>query len=61
MGKRDTIPNATLTPSEWFFIKIGSDESHKSPRVQEQCESGGGSPGLPVLISLAVSVDVKQP
>ena len=30
-------------------------------RVQELCESRGGRPGrLPVLMSLAVSVDVKQ-
>ena len=30
------------------------------PRVQELCESGGGRPGLSVLMSLTVSVDVKQ-
>ena len=29
-------------------------------RVQELCESRGGRPGLPVLTSLMVSVDVKQ-
>ena len=29
-------------------------------RGQELCESGGGRPGLPSLISPAVSVDVKQ-
>ena len=29
-------------------------------RVQELCESGGGRPGLPVLTSLTVSVEVKQ-
>ena len=29
-------------------------------RVQELCESRGGRPGLSVLISLTVSVDVKQ-
>ena len=28
--------------------------------VQELCESRGGRPGLPVLMSLTVSVDVKQ-
>ena len=27
--------------------------------VQELCESRGGRPGLPVLTSLLVSVDVK--
>ena len=29
-------------------------------RVRELCESRGGRPGLPVLMSLMVSVDVKQ-
>ena len=29
-------------------------------RAQELCENGCGRPGLPVLISLMVSVDVKQ-
>ena len=29
-------------------------------RVQELCESRGGCPGLSVLTSLMVSVDVKQ-
>ena len=29
-------------------------------RVQEVCESRGGRPALPVLMSLTVSVDVKQ-
>ena len=29
-------------------------------RVQELCESRGGRPGLPVLMSFTVSVDVKQ-
>ena len=32
----------------------------KHHRVQELCESRGGRPGLPVLMSLSVSVDVKQ-
>ena len=32
----------------------------KRARVQELCESQGGRPGLPVLTSLTVSVDVKQ-
>ena len=29
-------------------------------RVQELCESQGGRPGLSVLMSLTVSMDVKQ-
>ena len=32
----------------------------KFSKVQELCESRGGRPGLPVLMSLTVSVDVKQ-
>ena len=31
-----------------------------SLRVQELCENRGGRPGLSVLMSLMVSVDVKQ-
>ena len=31
-----------------------------NPSVQELCESRGGRPGLSVLTSLPVSVDVKQ-
>ena len=31
---------------------------HSCVRVQELCESRGGRPGLPVLMSLTVSVDV---
>ena len=34
--------------------------SAQEGRVQELCESRGGRPGLPVLMSLTVSVDVKQ-
>ena len=29
-------------------------------KVQELCESRGGRPGLQVLMSVVVSVDVKQ-
>ena len=32
---------------------------HSPPIVQELCESRGGRPGLSVLTSLMVSVDVK--
>ena len=32
----------------------------QSSRVQELCESRGGRPGFPILMSLTVSVDVKQ-
>ena len=40
---------------------INIDRTTKqSVRVQEPCESRGGRPGLPVLMSLMVSVHVKQ-
>ena len=34
--------------------------SHRQGSVQELCESRGGRLGLPVLMNLMVSVDVKQ-
>ena len=33
---------------------------NSTPRVQELCESRGGRPGLSILMSLTVSVAVKQ-
>ena len=39
---------------------INSTRGTSSGRVQELCESRGGRPGLSVLTSLLVSVDVKQ-
>ena len=44
-----TINETLKRPSYWCRIK-----------VQELCESRGGRPGLSVLMSLTVSVDVKQ-
>ena len=38
------------------YIPLFSALEH---RVQELCESRGGRPGLSVLMSLTVSVDVK--
>ena len=38
----------------------GREEVPFRGRVQELCESRGGRPGLSVLMSLTVSVDVKQ-
>ena len=38
----------------------GSKERYLSDIVQELCESRGGRPGLSVLTSLLVSVDVKN-
>ena len=41
-----------------LYINFRSGTFHV--RVQELCESRGGRPGLSVLMSLTVSVDVKQ-
>ena len=38
---------------------MGSQSLLRSSIVQELCESRGGRPGLSVLTSLLVSVDVK--
>ena len=38
----------------------GLVECHAYSRVQELCESRGGHPGLLVLMSLTVSMDIKQ-
>ena len=52
-------------PGLFFAAKILSDFSNHracvsaSVTVQELCESRGGRPGLPVITSLLVSVDVK--
>ena len=40
-------------------IKCRQDTDKSYPIVQELCESRGGRPGLSVLTSLLVSVDVK--
>ena len=36
------------------------EEDQQTYRVQELCEGRGGRRGLPVLMSITVSVDVKQ-
>ena len=41
-------------------VQDGKARHSVSIRVQELCESRGGRPGLSVLTSLTVSVDVKQ-
>ena len=44
-----------------YFDTISAPNSiSNSSIVQELCESRGGLPGLSVLTSLVVSVDVKQ-
>ena len=40
--------------------KRGNSRPTTVSGTQERCESRGGRPGLPVLMSLMVSVDVKQ-
>ena len=46
-----------VLPQDTFSTKTKGSEGR---RVQELCESRGGRPGLSVLMSLTVSVDVKQ-
>ena len=42
-------------------LGLQRSQQHSCPtRVQELCESRGGRPGLSVLMSLTVSVDIKQ-
>ena len=60
-------PSATYLASvgeiifSWFGICVKSPIINvPSVRAQELCESRGGRPGLPSLISLMVSGDVKQ-
>ena len=44
----------------WLKLFWQSQGSPQSSGVQELCESRGGRPGLSVIMSLTVSVDVKQ-
>ena len=48
---------ATLYPTWDIYIYVSPETLHLI--VQELCESRGGRPGLSVLTSLLVSVDVK--
>ena len=52
------IPPATSNSQETIIINQMYVPSTLG--VQELCGSRGGRPGLPVLMSLVVSVDVKQ-
>ena len=50
-----------LEGGEWRYIKaVNNNVIYIYGIVQELCESRGGRPGLSVLTSLLVSVDVKQ-
>ena len=52
------IANGLLSVTKWIAT-IPLDQVLQSIIVQELCESRGGRPGLSVLTSLLVSVDVK--
>ena len=52
--------NGQLDPNTRKVQKNATDLLGLNTRVQELCESRGGRPGLSVLMSLTVSVDVKQ-
>ena len=55
--QRTPVGEACATSDGWGKQKINYGTTF---RVQELCESRGGCPGLPVLTSHLVSVDVKQ-
>ena len=52
------IVDGEKTLKDWLNTKQGP-RLHISGIVQELCESRGGRPGLSVITSLLVSVDVK--
>ena len=55
-GKSGTVSADARVPCESAKC---SSETDRGSIVQELCESRGGRPGLSVLTSLLVSVDVK--
>ena len=63
LGPGDLLSTQGLkAPTHEQFWPYGPStaQDRSTLRVQELCERGGGHPGLPVLMSLTVSVDVKQ-
>ena len=56
-GKRRSSPWNPLFHPPW--VHVASYVHRREIIVQELCESRGGRPGLSVLMSLLVSVDVK--
>ena len=63
IGIYSPYPFPTFSPS-LISLMVSVDVKHHvynvSIRVQEMCESRGGRPGLSVLTSLMVFVDIKQ-
>ena len=56
----DRLRGESTARETWWIFSTSKTEDLEPSRVQELCESRGGRPGLPVLTSLVVSVDVKQ-
>ena len=58
---KDTSRLRKLSPGKRVNTRyVNSTRCTPFVRVQELCESRGGRPGLSILTSLTVSVDVKQ-
>ena len=56
----ETFIHHSNTPLPHSYNGLQKNIMDLFPRAQELCESRGGGPGLSVLMSLTVSVDVKQ-
>ena len=54
------VPHPGPLPATRYIINHIIQCHQQQHRAQELRESGGGRPGLSVLMSLTVSVDVKQ-
>ena len=66
LPRTNTVDNSTKqktkqkTTSYGCIMILLKNQPSTLIRVEELCESRGGRPGLCVLMSLTVSVDVKQ-
>ena len=56
----DRLRRESVVRETWWIFSTSKTEDLEPSRVQELCESRGGRPGLPVLMSFVVSVDVKE-
>ena len=45
-GGRKSMPNATLSPAEWFCIKIASDKSHLNVSLIVSSKAEVGCPQI---------------